>query len=487
MNDDLEVWQQSVGEAPFRVIAEERLDKDRVVYLRWWVPADPASTSRNGTAAAERARGNWGRKSTGLRVRTQSGRIVASRVAEVMTKAQQQKDRLIAGLPDDERPTSRLTLREGLRLATDARRGKYKVDTPHRRELVRSMQHVIRILGERRTWESMRIADLSEVWTDRIHALQGRGRTGLRSAEIVIRDLLAIAAWLREEEHIPPTACFVQGKAWKHRLRSDWVQLTHADREPTPERPRYTLAEFRAILIAAKQIEPRLAFLLELGAEQRGGQVCRCMRRDLTLESGRLQVPTRGGKKKTTTLHLTTGQLAYTREVLSTGYLRELEALYQAGAIENYPLFPGGYLKGSRESVHLADGTAGTVPRRNGKAPSKHALRMCLERGYCTRKHATMAPLSMARMRVLFRRAEKAAGVPYIKWRGLHGMRRGTVDEAKRLGISREGLQAHGGWADTQVPDRIYADQEAEAARDEARNVRAAIRGEAAPAEVIEG
>lgn len=479
MSDELEVWQQTVGEAPFRVIAEERLDKDRVVYLRWWVPADPGRANGNGTGAAERARGNWGRKSTGIRVRTQSGRIVASRVAEVMTKAQQQKDRLIAGLPDEERPTTRLTLLEGLRLATDAKRGKYKVDTPHRREIIRSMQHVIRILGERRTWESMRIADLSEVWTDRIHALQGRGHTGMRSAEIVIRDLLAVAAWLREEEHIPPTACFVQGTAWKHRLRNDWVQFTHADREPTPERPRYSLGEFRAILQAAKRIEPRLAFLLELGAEQRGGQVNRCRRTDLDLATGRLKIPYRGGHKKTATLHLTAGQLAYAGEVLATGYLRELEALYQAGAIADYPLFPGGYLKGSRESVHVGRGTAGTVPRKNGRAPSTHALRMCLERGYCTRKHAARAPLSMNRMRRLFRRAEQAAGVAYIKGRGIHGMRRGSVDEAKRQGISREGLQAHGGWVDTQVPDRIYADQEAEAARDEARNVRAAIRGEA--------
>jgi len=46
------------------------------------------------------------------------------------------------------------------------------------------------------------------------------------------------------------------------------------------------------------------------------------------------------------------------------------------------------------------------------------------------------------------------------------------------LGISREALKEHGGWADTQIPDRIYADQEAEFARDEARAVREQIRGE---------
>jgi len=52
------------------------------------------------------------------------------------------------------------------------------------------------------------------------------------------------------------------------------------------------------------------------------------------------------------------------------------------------------------------------------------------------------------------------------------------VDAAKKLGISREGLKAHGGWTDTQMPDRIYADQEADHAREEAKAVRARIRGE---------
>ena len=55
------------------------------------------------------------------------------------------------------------------------------------------------------------------------------------------------------------------------------------------------------------------------------------------------------------------------------------------------------------------------------------------------------------------------------------------MDAAKVLGISREALKEHGGWADTQIPDRIYADQEAEFARNEARDVRARIRGKEKP------
>jgi hypothetical protein len=40
-------------------------------------------------------------------------------------------------------------------------------------------------------------------------------------------------------------------------------------------------------------------------------------------------------------------------------------------------------------------------------------------------------------------------------------------------------LQQHGGWADRQVPDQIYRNNERERARDEARHVRSRVRGEA--------
>ena len=69
-----------------------------------------------------------------------------------------------------------------------------------------------------------------------------------------------------------------------------------------------------------------------------------------------------------------------------------------------------------------------------------------------------------------------------MKGRGWYGVRRQAADEAKRQGISGEGLMQHGGWTDTQVPDAIYADQEAEYARAEAAAVRAEIRGESVSA-----
>jgi len=70
------------------------------------------------------------------------------------------------------------------------------------------------------------------------------------------------------------------------------------------------------------------------------------------------------------------------------------------------------------------------------------------------------------------------AGVEHVPGRGWYGLRRIAVDAAKEAGISREGLQQHGGWSDTQVADRIYADQTATYAGKEAADVRAKIRGE---------
>ncbi len=88
--------------------------------------------------------------------------------------------------------------------------------------------------------------------------------------------------------------------------------------------------------------------------------------------------------------------------------------------------------------------------------------------------------MDMSAMRTMHRLAESRAEVDYAKGRSLYGLRRAAVDGAKALGASREGLKALGGWADTQMPDRIYADQDAGYARDEARELRKQIRGEEA-------
>jgi integrase len=198
----------------------------------------------------------------------------------------------------------------------------------------------------------------------------------------------------------------------------------------------------RMILDVAHLVDPRFDLLMWLGAELRLGQVARCRRGHLDRTAGTLYVPGMGNKEGTTSM-LTEGQIAAAEAAFTTGYLAELEA----SGRPDYALFPGAKWRG---------GNDGVFPIALIEAP--HVERTAL--------------------RKWFRKAEDLAGIPHVKGRGQYGVKRAAVQAAKEFGISREGLMAHGGWRDTQMPDMIYADKEADAARREARDIRAQIRGE---------
>ena len=270
---------------------------------------------------------------------------------------------------------------------------------------------------------------------------------GMRGAEVTVARVFTVARWLRDEESslgeplIPAHAC-IPPKQWKQELRDDWAKLRGEDRQPEPHRPRHTADEMRSIIAAADAVDPRFALLMALGAELRLGVVCRAWRSDLMLEEGTFTVRAYG-KKRGAIVKLTEGQIVECYAALS-GYLAELE---RAGG--DYRLFPSGQLPG-------------------GRSGSPHAVE----------RHRHVRPIGRRRILAWFHAAERAANVASVPGRGAYGLRRAAVDAAKALGISREALKEHGGWADTQIPDRIYADQGAEFARDAARAVRARIRGE---------
>ncbi len=445
-----DLWEESVGQLPWKVTAYERAEKGGVVYLRWRAPDI-------------KGRKNWRRKSLGRVVRTASGRLIEKSVAWAVQQAQLQYDRLVAGLPDEVRETlTPLTIRDGLALATHPTRGQYKVDTPHRRELTRSLNHAVRVWGERKTWASVTMEDLSELWCDRMDALRARGYRGQRSAVVVIRDVLAVAGWLRGTQKIPATACLFEGRYWKKQLAKDWRERSGEDREYTPDRPRHTRDELLAVLAVLPQLDPRFSLALDLGAEDRLGQVLRCRRSDLDPDDGRLQIHGLG-KKRGTRVALTASQLAHVMRALTTGYLRELEDHYLRTG-EDYPLFPAGQLKGNR--VGLGDGT-----RKSRATPWA---------GWATvAQHGNAAPVNRSVLDGWMKDAERLAGVTHMPGRGLYGLRRQGVDGAMTENISPEGLQAWGGWADGQIPDRIYRDTKRRGAEEEARETRDRHRGTA--------
>jgi integrase len=428
MTPSTPLWEDSVGFLPHRVSVSENPARNMTLYL-WW-----------------RADGNWKKKSLRRTLRTPRGKIDPEVQKWAREQAEAHYAKLIAGLPIDERgkPTSSLTIAQGLVRITDVATGKYPTDSPHRREVEREMKRAIAQWGADTPWEAIKRRDLTKLWRWRILELHAEKHDGYRGAEITISRVIAVAAWLRDEELIPPGACTLP-KKWKEAFRKDWLELTESRSLPEPKRPRHSLAEMRSIMAEAGKVDPRLELALTLGAELRLGQVIRGRRTDLDFEHATFTIFGKGHKRGEV-VKLTAGQLALVTHHLTTGYLRELEK-----EAADYPLFPAGQLAGGR------------------KMEDPHAT---LER------HLNAEAINRSVLDDWFHEAEALAKVPLVKGRGAYGLKRQSVDAAKAAGISREGLQRLGGWTTTQVPDSIYANQTADYAREEARDVKAKIRGE---------
>lgn len=432
MTADATSWAYSVGMLPHRVLAFEDKARKGVVYLRW------------------RVQGDWKRKSLGFTVRTDKGVLVKANVQRAQKAADEMYARLVSGGVMPKAPEAELTIADGWTAAKDPNTGKWPEDTMHRREMDRALDRAKSTWGARTAWNSIDRGEIRKLWRTEFRRARAAGHEGVRSTEVVVARVMAVANWLRDEQKIAPTAC-LPWKAMKEEMRVDFAKATKGRHEV--KRLRYTPEEYRALLAAAPQVDPRWALLLSLGAEYRLGQVKRVRRSDVHLDTGRVLV--RGsGKKRGTVIVLTKGQRAQLEAALGAGgYLEGLEQAYQRKKVTDYPLFPGLRL-----------------PAKDG-APFTRV------------EHAERPELDNTQLRAWMLRTEKKARVNGKKieheaGRGWYGLRRAAVDAAKAAKISREGLQAHGGWSDAQIPDTIYADQQAEYAQQEAADVRAKIRGE---------
>lgn len=458
-------WSESVGSLPHKVTVFENLTRMGVLYLRWrrsgnWKYESLATAAIDAGYETPDLNDAKGQRLV--------GRALAKKQAWAKEQAEGKFARIKAGLPDRERKLEApLTLGETWPILVEPDTGKYPTDSPHRREVKRELDNAIRILGGDMPWSGIKSSEITKLGRSRIRELQKGGDVGLRGTEVTISRLIAIATWLRNAEKVPKDACVVASD-WKTKLREDWKLVAKSDRLPTPNRPRHTRDEIRKLLETSWTVDPRLGFMLALGAELRGGQVVRGLRSDLDVEKNRLMV-FGAGKKKGTLVKLTKGQRAAVDRVLhpETGYLRELEAAYQAKSITDYLLFPAGQILGMR------------VYRSGEPSKGKHPSWRPPEHPFIPlEQHATLKSASGTAVRKWFRETERRAEIPYVKGRALYGPRRGGVDGAKELKISREGLQSWGGWTDSQTPDSIYADDKAEYAADEAAVTRAKFRGE---------
>jgi hypothetical protein len=140
-------------------------------------------------------------------------------------------------------------------------------------------------------------------------------------------------------------------------------------------------------------------------------------------------------------------------DAMTTGYLRELEAAYASRRDRRLsPLFPAGQLPAAGRSAE------GSAPARPEKPPSWRAPDVPTEA--TVERHAQREHSSSGRRSATGSLAAEAKAAHRRSSLGPYGVRRTFVDAGKALKISREGLTALGGWADPQMADRIYADEE---------------------------
>lgn len=414
-----------VGKRPLVVHIEERAGR-KTLWLRWF----------------DRASNNWKRESTNLAPRDEHGTwalVQAEAIALADAKWKQ-----LAAMESPVITGDHLTILDGLTLAVDDNKGLYPVDTPHRREVIRSVHFAAGVL--RKPWVAIAASDVQHLWRAKIRALSKAGNHAHRQAEITTSRVLTVANWLRTEGKIPAGACPAPHK-WREKLRTDWRQITGARKDPTPHRPRHTEDQARAILHASEAVDPRFHLMLWLGMELRLGQVARSRRSDLDLEAGTFEVHG-AGHKRGVTIHLTAGQLAVARHHLA-GYLAPLETM---GG--DYPLFPQGQLLGGRKGTPV-----------------------------CRPKHHTEKPISTTAIRKWFALASEIADVPKMRGRGAYGLRRVATDAAAAA-LDEEALQRFGGWTDSQMPRQVYKDKTDVAADKRATRVRGIFRGETVPTDV---
>lgn len=425
-------WRYVVGMSPHQVIALEDRRSGHVV-LRWF-NGHGRRTLRSLKFSVRGARGAVDREAErrAIDAADQWHR-------EIVQGVWPRTDQTVAG---DE--GAALTIQQGWALAKDPEKGKWNKDTPHRADIDRAITRAARVWrrddGTPLTWNDIDRGELRQLWRSEYARLTAAGHRGYRGAELTLDLVLAVGAWLRDERHIIPTAC----QRWE-----GMVAEFQADAgEHTPHRPRYSVDEYRRLFKAAWEADERYGLLYDLGAEYRLGQVSPCRRSDLDREKGRLRIQGHG-KKQGEVVIFTEAQRANVEYVLTQGFLAGLEAAYQAKTIADYPLFPGGHF-----------------------ARDKHTKRLASRADYATRES-----LIRDSWMPWHRKAEAIAEIPYVKGRGPYGSRRGGVDAADELSISRKGMQAWGGWANDQMPNAVYANKESEHARHEAAKVRALARG----------
>lgn len=423
----------------FDITGEERSGRPGYVMLRRWRPK---------TATAK---GQWQRRAIGeMVVRDGRGAVLESAKAAIKDAAMKWYLELtgeIATAPVDTAKHA-FTIGEAWKAISNEDDGKYPHRSPFRDELQKALAYAGTVWGEDTAWTAIDSGLWTKLIRTRIRGLVADGKQGIRATEITVSRLITVARWLHRERKVE--VIVAPSDDWRDGMLAYWKGLTKQEHDPEPHQPRYTLEESRKLILAARDVDPRVGLLVSLGAELRLGQVRRCRRSDLDLSKGEYgQLEVRGsGDKKGETIELTRGQRAAVDRSLR-GHLRVFEESFQRDGTD-YPLFPGGLLYGR----------AAGDPHVSGRDPD------------------SLRPMGRAMVSKYWDGIEYLVGITHVRGRGPYGIRRAAVDEAEAQHLSEAGLQALGGWTTPDVPRRIYRDKANKAGRSEAKKLRAHIRQE---------
>jgi len=424
------IWSYSTGRDEARVVATERVEagRDRVVILRY---TDPRKTGRDKRA----------KRALDVRVRDERGRLAPQAISEAQDAADALSARLRQGQGAGEASgitDGPITVFKGFTLVADPETGAHpgKQGAMRRKRLLASRDTLAKtdLLGPDKTFREIKKSVIRDVWRTLARRNEAAGTSGPRAAEILIVDLFAVANWLRADDElvVSPTDAVAPPK-WRKDLKADWVGIT--GKPVRIRRERHEAEEQERIFqnLYSEGVDPRVALLVELGAELRGGQVLRLRRSAVHLEPDAKGYAPHGqflvdgvGKKGGTQVAMTKSQREALENALQ-GYLRDCEAGFLTKNIEDYYLFAPFKIK-----------VAGTATPRNAD---------------------NSRPMGRQQMLRAFHKLERAAGIVPVPGRGWYGLRRLSADLANDVETDTRVLNQAGGWAQgSTVREDTYQD-----------------------------
>ena len=356
------------------------------------------------------------RPSLGFGIRDEAGKIIPEREQRARDLARKKSAELRLGTVEGRADPMRITIGSAFALYHDEKRGGLPPSASGVRKHRRARKFWTATFGEHRAWNSIVPAEVRAA----LQGLKDRGMTPTADAHAKCLH----ACW----RHLTD---MLEIDGLKNPIRGlKWAKLNEGH---VAHRPRFLPAEIDRLWEVRHLADPRFAafFTLVDGSAARGKAV-RVLRRsalDRPLDvapsheqapHGWVVLPPLKGQAAVLVL-LTSWQRAEIDAYLA-GFLSELEAAWQADGTD-YPLFP---------SLRKAEGTP-----RAGR-PFRHVPRKTTG--------------------TWLHEAERIAGIPHVRGRGWHGLRRAGSDYLyEEIGL--QGLTTAVGWSSTKTPEGIYIDR----------------------------